>query len=84
MNSIEYPKKPSEAEIQFELCTSLRQKGFDARLEVRAQLNGKVNRFDIVVFADFQPQAIVECKSYSRRYRIPRNERQLFKPSCDQ
>lgn len=85
MNEIEYPKRESEAEIQSLLWTALKEKGLDARLEVGAVLNSKRHRLDIVVFWGSEAQAIIECKSWSRRYskerlyQLTKNTKQIKK-----
>ena len=85
MNEIEYPKRESEAEIQSLLWVALKEKGLDTRLEVGAELNGRRHRLDIVVFWGNEAQAIIECKSWSRRYnkerlyQLTKNTKQIRK-----
>lgn len=85
MDIIKYPKRESEAEIQSILWTTLKAKGLDTRLQVVGNLNGKRHKFDIVVFKNQTPQAIIECKSWSRRYskerlyQLSKNTKQIHK-----
>lgn len=65
---ISYPKRFSEAEIQSLLWFKLREIGIDARLEVKAKLNCRLHRLDVVVFKDENPQSIIECKAYTHNY----------------
>lgn len=67
-NIIEYPRRPSEAEIQATIWQILIKERLDARLEVTAKLNLKLHKLDIVIFRNEVPQIIIECKSWSRRY----------------
>jgi len=85
MDEIRYPKKESEAEVQSVLWMKLREQGLDARLQVIGTLDGRIHKFDIVVFRGQILQAIVECKSWSRRYskerlyQLTKNTRQIRK-----
>ena len=71
METITYPKRHSEAEIEALLWYQLQQKGIDARLQVTT-LNPKSGRnsfkLDLVVFKDKVAVCIVECKSWSDSY----------------
>ena len=79
MDEIPYPRKASEADVQYAVCDVLRQHGFDARLEVIARRNGHRHQFDIVVFQDKRAQTIIECKSYSKPSHMPSNHKQSLK-----
>ena len=70
MNTIAYPEKHSEAEIQALLWYFLRKKKIDARLEVTAHIPYKrrSSRLDLVVFVGKDARCIVECKSWSDNY----------------
>lgn len=79
MNQVEYPQRPNEAEVQFELCKLLRSDNVDAKLQVKGRLNGRRARFDIAIFLDQEAVAIIECKSWRRYHEIPTGEKQLYK-----
>ena len=85
MDEIKYPKKETEAEIQSRLWFLLRDRGLDARLEVYGFLGSRRCKFDIVVFKDSIPQAIIECKSWTKQYseeriyQLSKNTKQLSK-----
>lgn len=71
MDTIEYPQKHSEAEIQALLWYFLRKKKIDARLQVTAYnpVTGKKScKLDVVVFVNKEPRCIVECKSWRDSY----------------
>ena len=72
MDTIAYPGKHSEAEIQAQLWYFLRKRKIDARLEVPviSSTSGRRTwRLDIVIFnKDEEPICIVECKSWSDGY----------------
>ncbi len=69
--TIGYPKKHSEAEIQALLWYFLRKRKIDAKLQVTAfnpRTGKKSCKLDLVVFVDHEPRCIVECKSWSNGY----------------
>ena len=76
ISEIKYPKRETEAEIQSILWQELKGRGLDARLQVWGVLGGRKrkSRFDIVVFRDRVPQAIIECKSWSKYYNAKKQE----------
>lgn len=67
---IEYPRKPSHEEVTAALWKHLQEQGFDARLQVRAELpSGKRCRLDMVIYNPLKiARVIIECKSWSRVY----------------
>src|SRR3990172_3859240 len=59
--------RPS-AQIQFEAYRRLTNAGIDVRPEWSyRKSDGRWLRFDLVIFLDATPFAIIECKSYNRR-----------------
>ena len=84
MDSIEYPKKHSEAEVQAQLYLALQVRRIDARLQVVGRMGAGHHILDVVVFSQNLPQVIIECKSYRRLYKSERllKTRQLRKYRC--
>jgi len=74
---VQYPKTWCEAEVQAALWNELRNRGYDARLEVKQyvqEAKGKprrqVARFDIVVFEGKVSKYIIEVKGRKRNGKI--------------
>ena len=61
--SVPYPKRLSEFELQSWLYSELKSMGIDVRGEVTGKANGKVHRYDLVLFFRYQPVVIVEVKA---------------------
>ena len=58
---------PSEFEVQAYLFSSLKQLGLDVRGEVNHRTEGRLCRFDLVLFKGDQATAIIEVKNESER-----------------
>ena len=85
MSIIEFPERPSEAEIERLLCSALEKKGFTPRQQVKTRLNGRLCKLDIVVFREKIPLCIIECKAWTKRYsklrwyQLAKNTKQIHK-----
>ena len=69
---VEYPSKPSEADVVFELCKQLESIGVQVKQEVKLKLPGfRGCRFDVVCYKNNKAFAIIEAKrtNGSRAYK---------------